>query len=37
MLGGMKANAPEQFTKMMVMAEKFLSAEDFTAIKEKLK
>ena len=37
MLGGMKANAPEQFTKLVVMAEKFLPAEEFTAIKEKLK
>jgi hypothetical protein len=37
MLGGMKANAPEQFTRLMVMAEKFLPAEEFTEIKEKLK
>ena len=36
MLGGMKANAPEQFTRLMVMAEKFLPAEEFTVIKEKL-
>ncbi len=37
MLGGMKVNAPEQFTRLMVMAEKFLPAEEFTAVKEKLK
>ncbi|MBI5727722.1 MAG: hemerythrin domain-containing protein [Ignavibacteriales bacterium] len=37
MLGGMKANAPEQFTRLMVMAEKFLPAEEFAAINEKLK
>lgn len=37
MLGGMKANAPEQFTRLMVMAEKFLPAEEYTAINEKLK
>lgn len=36
MFGGLKANAPEQFTKMMVMAEKFLPAEDFTLLKESL-
>ena len=37
MLGGMKANAPEQFTRLMVMAEKFLPQEEFEEIKEKLK
>ncbi|NOS85408.1 MAG: hypothetical protein HOP31_09740 [Ignavibacteria bacterium] len=36
MLGGMKTNAPEQFTRLMVMAEKFLPAQEFTVIKEKL-
>lgn len=36
MLGGMKTNAPEQFTRLMIMAEKFLPSEEFTAIKEKL-
>ena len=37
MLGGMKANAPEQFTRLMVMAEKFLPADEFATVKEKLK
>jgi hypothetical protein len=37
MFGGLKANVPEQFTKMMAMAEKFLPGEDFTALKEGLK
>ncbi len=37
MLGGMKANAPEQFTRLMVMAEKFLPAEDYTLLKDSLK
>jgi hypothetical protein len=37
MLGGLKANAPEQFERLMTMAEKYLPAEEFTSIKEKLK
>lgn len=37
MLGGMKANAPEQFTRLMVMAEKFLPAEEFAEINHKMK
>lgn len=37
MLGGMKANAPEQFTKLVVMAEKFLPAEEFAEINHKMK
>ncbi|MEO8514031.1 MAG: hemerythrin domain-containing protein [Ignavibacteria bacterium] len=37
MFGGLKANAPEQFTKMMVMAEKFLPREDYTLLKNSLK
>lgn len=37
MLGGMKANAPEQFTRLMVMAEKYLPAEDYTLLKDSLK
>lgn len=37
MLGGMKANAPEQFTRLMVMAEKFLPAEEFEEINKKMK
>ncbi|MBL8016922.1 MAG: hypothetical protein JNK43_06605 [Ignavibacteria bacterium] len=37
MLGGMKANAPAQFEKLMVMAEKYLPAEEFEIIKQKLK
>ena len=37
MFGGLKANAPEQFAKMMIMAEKFLPAEDLEKLKESLK
>lgn len=37
MMGGMRTAAPEQFTKLMAMAEKYLSADEFAAIKEKLK
>ena len=37
MLGGMKTNSPEQFTRLMVMAEKFLPAEEFAVIKNKMK
>ncbi|HMT10005.1 MAG TPA: hemerythrin domain-containing protein [Ignavibacteria bacterium] len=36
MLGGMKANAPAQYEKLMVMAEKYLPVEEFISIKEKL-
>lgn len=37
MLGGMKANAPEQFTRLMKMAEKFLAADEFAEINHKIK
>ena len=37
MLGGMKANAPAQYEKLMVMAEKYLPANEFSILKEKLK
>jgi hypothetical protein len=37
MFGGLKANAPEQFAKMMVMAEKFLPAEDYALLKDSLR
>lgn len=37
MLGGMKSNAPAQYEKLMVMAEKFLPANEFSILKEKLK
>lgn len=37
MLGGMKANAPEQFTRLMKMAEKFLPADEFAEINHKIK
>ena len=36
MLGGMKANAPEQYEKLMVMAEKYLPEDEFISIREKL-
>ena len=37
MMGGMRTAAPEQFTKLMAMAEKYLPADEFSAIKDKLK
>lgn len=37
MFNGLKANAPEQFTKMMTMAEKFLPRDEFTQLTNSLK
>lgn len=37
MMGGMRTAAPEQFTKLMAMAEKYLPADEFSAINSKLK
>lgn len=37
MMGGLKANAPEQFEKMMVMCEKYLPSGEFKLIESKLK
>ncbi len=37
MMGGMRTAAPEQFTKLMAMAEKYLPADEFSAINNKLK
>ncbi|MCC7158894.1 MAG: hypothetical protein IT281_05090 [Ignavibacteria bacterium] len=37
MFGGMKVNAPEQLKKLMVMAEKYLSVDEFVALKESMK
>lgn len=37
MLTGIKTNAPEQFPRLMIMAEKFLPADEFTLLKNSLK
>jgi hypothetical protein len=37
MFSGLKANAPEQFTKMMTMAEKFLPEDEFTLLNNSFK